>query len=111
MAYLWNGIEHRWGERVRVNIPVQVAALTLVGIDGRLKNLSLSGALLKAELDLRLHSIIEVSLNLPLPIVAGALIKAHVTRKLKEDVAVEWCEFAPSVVKELLRSPVVRAPF
>jgi hypothetical protein len=34
-------------------------------------------------------------------------LKAHVTRKLNEGVAIEWCDFAPHAVKELLRSPEV----
>jgi hypothetical protein len=108
MAYQWNGSEHRWGERVKVNIPIQVSAQPLAGIDGCLKNLSLSGALLKADVDLRLHSLVEVSIRLPTPSQHAAVVIAHVSRKFKDDVGVEWCEFAPSVVKDLLRSPTIR---
>ena len=36
------------------------------------------------------------------------VVKAHVSRKLKESVGIEWCEFAPNIVKDLLRSPSVR---
>ena len=111
MTHFMNNSEHRWGERVRVNIPVQVASRTLAGIDGRLKNVSLSGGLIRADFDLLLHSIIEVSIKLPPPSQREAIIKAQVTRKLKEDyVGVEWCEFAPCVVKDLLRSASIRAP-
>jgi hypothetical protein len=106
MAYEWNGSEHRWGERFRVNIPVLLSAEPLAGIDGCLKNLSLSGALLNADVDLRLHSLIEVSIKLPSQRIV--VVIAHVSRKFKDDVGVEWCEFAPSVVKDLLRSPAIR---
>jgi hypothetical protein len=78
----------------------------LAGIDGCLKNLSLSGALLNADVDLRLHSLIEVSIKLPSQRIV--VVIAHVSRKFKDDVGVEWCEFAPSVVKDLLRSPAIR---
>jgi hypothetical protein len=106
MAYQWNGSEHRWGERFPVNIPIQVSADPLAGIDGCLKNLSLSGALLIADVDLRLHSLIEVSIKLPSQHIV--VVVAHVSRKFKDDVGVEWCEFAPTVVKDLLRSPAMR---
>jgi hypothetical protein len=110
MAYQWNGSEHRWGERVKVNIPIRVSAQPLSGIDGCLKNLSLSGALLKTDVDLRLHSLVEVSIHLPAPSQHAAVVIAHVSRKFKDDVGVEWCEFAPGIVKDLLRSAAIRVP-
>jgi PilZ domain len=110
MAHLGNGFEHRWGERFRVNIPVHVSAATLAKVDGCMKNLSLSGALVKSGCDLRLHTLIEVRIELPPPLPRVAVVKAHVSRKLKEGVGIEWCEFAPNIVKDLLRSPSVRIP-
>jgi hypothetical protein len=110
MAHLGNGLEHRWGERIRVNIPVHVSAAALARVDGCMKNLSLSGALMKSDSDLRLHTLIEVRIDLPPPSPRVAVVKAHVSRKLKEGVGIEWCEFAPTVVKDLLRSPSVRFP-
>jgi PilZ domain len=109
MERLGNGMEHRWGERVRVNIPVHVSAAALAGFGGCMKNLSLSGALMKADCELRLHSLIEVHIVLPPPS-PRAVLMAHVSRKLKEGVGIEWCEFAPAIVKDLLRSPSVRSP-
>jgi hypothetical protein len=111
MAHIGNGLEHRWGERVRVNIPVHVSAAALTGVDGCMKNLSLSGALMKSDCDFRLHSLVEVRIEMSTPAPRIAVVKAHVSRKLQEGVAVEWCEFAPNVVKDLLRSPSVRLPF
>jgi hypothetical protein len=105
-----NGMEHRWGERVRVNISVQVSAAASAGFDGCMKNISLSGALMKADCDLRLHSLIEVRIELPPPSPRIAVLKAHVSRMLYEGVGIEWCEFAPAIVKDLLRSPSVRFP-
>jgi hypothetical protein len=110
MEHLGNGMEHRWGRRFRVNIPVRVSAGALGRVDGCMKNLSLSGALMKSDCDLRLHTLIEVRIELPPPSPRAGVIKAHVSRKLKEGVGIEWCEFAPNVVKDLLRSPSVRFP-
>jgi hypothetical protein len=55
MAYFGNGLEHRWGERVRVDIPVRVQTAWLAEADGCMKNLSLSGALMRSDCDLHLH--------------------------------------------------------
>ena len=75
-----------------------------------MKNLSLSGALMKADVDLRLHSLIEVSIRMASPSQRAEAIPAYVSRKVEEGVGVEWCEFAPSVVKDLLRSPSIPLP-
>jgi PilZ domain len=110
MEKRWHGKESRWGDRVRVNIPVQVSASALMGADGCMKNLSLSGALVKADVDLGLHALIQVSIKMPPPSRGAAAITAYVSRKVNEGVGVEWCEFAPSVIKDLLRSPSIPLP-
>jgi len=109
MAQLNNRLEHRWGERVQVNIPVHLSAPALDEIDGCMTNLSLSGALVKSDCDLRLNTLIEVRIKVP-PSPRVAVVLAHVARKVKEGVGVEWCEFAPNVIKDLLRSRSVRFP-
>jgi hypothetical protein len=75
-----------------------------------MKNLSLSGALMKSDCDLPLHTLIEVHIELPPPSPRVAVVKAHVSRKLGEGVGIEWREFAPNIVKDLLRSASVRLP-
>ena len=110
MVHLANGFEHRWGERFRVNIPVRVSAAALARVDCCMKNLSLSGAFMTSDCDLRLHTLIEVRIELEPPSPRVSVVKAHVSRKLKEGVGIEWCDFAPTIVKDLLRSPSVRFP-
>jgi len=105
-----NEMEHRWGERIRMNMPVQVSADQVAGIRGRMTNLSLSGALLRVDANLRLNALIEVSVELPQPSQLPAILLAHVSRKREEDVGIEWGEFAPIVVKDLLRSFSIRSP-
>jgi hypothetical protein len=105
-----NEMEHRWGKRIRMDMPVQVSADQVPGIRGFMRNLSLSGALLKIDADLRLHALIEVSVELPPPSPRPAILLAHVSRKREGDVGIEWCKFAPIVVKDLLRSPSMRLP-
>jgi hypothetical protein len=69
-----------------------------------MKNLSLSGAFLNTDCDLRIHTVIEVSIALPPPSSCIAVIKAHVVRKSGEGVGIEWSEFAPNIIKDLVRS-------
>jgi hypothetical protein len=99
------GNGHRWGQRIAVNIPVLVAAHASPAIHGHLKNLSLSGALMETDYELRLHAYIEISIKLPEMGRSAMRVMARVMRMSKDGVGVEWCEFAPSAVKDLLRSP------
>jgi len=103
-----NGL--RWGQRMSVHIPVQVVAHDSPAIHGHLKSISLSGALMEADHELRLHAYIELRIKLPETGRSAMIVMARVTRKLQDAVGVEWCEFAPSVVKDLLRSPSIRLP-
>jgi hypothetical protein len=99
------GNGQRWSRRILVDIPVQVAADGSPTTHGHLKNLSLSGALLITDHVLPLHAYIEISFA-PLEMGHDALrIMARVMRNLEGGVGVEWCEFAPSAVTDLLRSP------
>jgi PilZ domain len=99
------GSGQRSSRRIAVDIPVRVAADGSPTIHGHLKNLSLSGALLITDDVLRLHAYIEISIE-PLETRHDAVrIMARVTRNLERGVGVEWCEFAPNAVTDLLRSP------
>ena len=110
MAKLRNGLEHRWGDRVCLNMQVVVSTAALARSHGCLKNLSLSGALVKADQELRLHAIVEVHILLPTPQARIAVVKAHVARKVTEGAGIEWFEFAPQTIKDLLRDPAVCFP-
>jgi hypothetical protein len=103
MANQLYAFEHRWGERFPIDLSVRVTVRSLPEIEGRLKNLSLSGALIEADFVFRLNSLIEISMRLPTPLERKTTLKAHVIRKCNADVGVEWCDFGPSAVKELLR--------
>jgi hypothetical protein len=63
---------------------------------------------MESDHELRLRSLIEVRIDLPPPMSRTAVLEAHVSRKLNDGVGIEWCEFAPKVVKDLLRDPSIR---
>jgi PilZ domain len=111
MTKQMTGGGHRWGQRIAVDIPVLLAACALPAIRGHLKNLSLSGALVETDQELPLHGYIEISVKLGEMGESTTTVMARVTRYVKGAVGVEWCEFAPRTVKDLLRSPSVRTPF
>jgi len=102
-------MEHRWGERVQVDFPVRVIAHRFSVRDGRLADLSVSGALVKAEFEARLLSRIQVAIDLPLwPKHESPIVEAYVARRYKHEFGIEWCEFAPRAVSDLLRAVVTR---
>jgi hypothetical protein len=103
-----NGL--RWGQRIAVDIPVEVAADASPAIHGHLKNISLSGALMETDHELRLYAYIEISIKIPEMGRSAVRVMARVMRNFKDDVGVEWCEFAPSAVKDLLRSSSFQLP-
>jgi hypothetical protein len=104
--YQLNELEHRWGERFALDLPVQLAVNAVSGIDARLKNLSLSGALIEADFALRIHTVIEIKVPMPLSVHPRTVVKAYVIRKFNDTVGIEWRDFAPHAIKELLRSLV-----
>ena len=96
-------MEHRWGERLSVDIAVRVAIRPFAVRTGRITNLSLSGACIALPFHVRPLARVHVALanrfNHATPV-----ISAYVCRKVKDGIGVEWCEFAPQAVLELLRS-------
>ena len=103
------GLSEKTEPPLRVNIPLNISANGLSG-EGRIQDLSLSGALVKAEADLRLYALVKVSIDMAWRSQKPAQIMGYVSRKKAGGVGVEWCEFAPSIVKDLLRSPSIPLP-
>jgi hypothetical protein len=102
-------MEHRWGERVQVDFPVRVMAHRYLVRDGRLADLSVSGALVEAEFEARVLCRIQVAIVLPLwPKHQSPIVEAYVARIHKRKFGIEWCEFAPAAIGELLRAVASR---
>jgi len=98
-------MEHRWGERVGVDLPVRITAHPFHVRHGRLTNLSVSGASVSGEFNLRILSRIEIIIDMPSRLRSEApSIAAYVTRGGRGTFGIEWCEFSPSAVSELLAS-------
>jgi hypothetical protein len=102
-------MEHRWGERLQVDFPIRVTAHRYSVRDGRLADLSVSGALVEMDFEARVLSRIQVAIVLPLwPKHDAPVVEAYVARKYKHKFGIEWCEFAPAAIGELLRAVASR---
>jgi hypothetical protein len=102
-------MEHRWGQRVAVDVPIRLIAGRFSGRSARLTNLSVSGGCIKSSFELRLLSRIELAIELPQRFThATPLLVAYVTRKFKSGAGIEWREFAPPAISELIRSATPR---
>jgi len=96
-------MEHRWGQRIGVDLPVRIMAHPYSVKHGRITNMSVSGASLRADFELRPLSRIQVFIEMPRKRrIEAPGIAAYVTRIGKTSIGIEWCEFAPRVVSEIL---------
>lgn len=103
-------MEHRWGERVAVDIPVRLTVLhPFFWIDGQLVNLSPSGGCIAVDFDFRLLARIQVVVDIAAQNIRCAGISAYVTRKYQDQIGIEWCEFAHATISGLLRSLTTRS--
>jgi len=99
-------MEHRWGVRIAIDIPVQLRAVGLLfAKEGRLKNLSASGAWISVDFDIRCLSQIDVILETPSP--AKRAISAYIVRKGQGGIGVEWCSMAPHEIIQILKAAAV----
>jgi hypothetical protein len=104
-------MDHRWGERIQVDFPVRLMAHPFAKRDGRLTDMSVSGAYIKTAVMMRPKSRLEVTLLANSWARQEAVVlQAYVARQYREGVGIEWCEFAPSPVGSLLHS-VAKRPY
>ncbi len=94
-------MEHRWGERVPLDCPTQLVLVDGTLVEGRVRNASISGALIETAQRVPVYTPLSVRLltagrrNLELP--------ACVVRVAREGVAVEWRDMAVPTLVALLR--------
>lgn len=94
-------MEHRWGNRVAIDLPVRISTAGLAGT-GVLRNLSASGAFLETALPLEPLSMVRV--QIPRGSLRGsgsAVARGLVVRSDTTGVGIEWCEVAPVRLSEL----------
>jgi PilZ domain len=97
-------MEHRWGQRLTIDLAIRIAGRPYHVRAARLVDLSASGAYIRVGADLRPLSRIQIAIALPHRLTRPTpVVAAYVVRKGKDGLGVEWCEYAPKPVLELLR--------
>ena len=102
-------MEHRWGHRVGVDLPVRITGNPFSVQAGRLINLSVSGAFIRTGAELRKLSRVSIVIANPSMVRCQApTLCAYVARNLGDGLGIEWCEFAPPEVTRMLQSLTAR---
>jgi hypothetical protein len=99
-------VEHRWGRRIALKIPVRLGLRSGKSLLAQMVNVSISGAFVQTPRHIRLWTQLEVEVILrhnhfgrnPERVVA------HVTRQESDGVGIEWCDLAPRSVRVLLEA-------
>lgn len=92
-------MEHRWGIRYLLDVPVRVEGLPSSLAFARLQNVSSSGAYVATKAAPALDSRVLLELGCGLGTRVGRCrVPACVVRRDERGIGVEWCEFAPQPV-------------
>jgi PilZ domain len=94
-------MEHRWGERFRVNLTVTVRDSKGWTAVARIRDVSISGAFLECRHTFDSASWITVNFGH-----GGNAhpVEGYIARLTREGIGIEWAEFAPTAVTDVLRS-------
>ena len=99
-------MEHRWGERHKVSLDVQLWDKSYRPVQGQTVNLSSSGAFVRTAQGLIPLSHLFVELELPPQVATKRLtLKACVIRAVRGGAGIEWCEPLPFEAASLLPRP------
>jgi len=96
-------MEHRWGERVAVYLSVELYCGSGAPVAGSLENVSSSGAFVRTQGRGPPRGPVEVTFAEYGVDRSGAVrLPAFVVRETAAGVGIEWSEFAPHAVRELI---------
>lgn len=91
------------GHRIPVKLPVRLIPESGEPVIGETENISFSGALVQTARSVRLSARLQIEIILPREFgEKPERAAAHVTRKTRGGVAIEWSDFAPRTVRALL---------
>ena len=74
-----------------------------VTVQGRVLNVSASGALIRGLLQVPLHTQVLVQIDAPGRLAGRISLAGEIARQTPEGFAVEWSEFAPQALRDLVR--------
>lgn len=86
-------MEHRWGNRIIVDLPIWLSGSSVTG-PGVLRNLSSSGALIETPLPLATLAMVRVKIPRN-GALRPATVWGFIVRKGGDGFGIEWCDAAP----------------
>lgn len=95
-------MEHRWGERVLVQLSVELSCGAAAPVVGLLDNVSSSGAFVRTEVRLPRGPVEVALVRTGTGRESFPRLPAYIVRESELGVGIEWCEFAPRAVRELM---------
>jgi hypothetical protein len=94
-------LEHRWGARARLEVPVQIDCSSGVIVLGVMRDASVSGGFVTTAVPLPTMSVVKL-----VPMTTRCRprggVEAFVVRRTAEGAGLEWCDLAPMSIVELL---------
>ena len=96
-------MEHRWGERFAVRMTVELSSGSSPPVTGSLENVSASGAFVRTEQRGPPRGpVVAILRQEAFDRMRSVRVAAYVVRMTDYGVGIEWCEFAPRAVRELM---------
>jgi hypothetical protein len=87
-------MEHRWGDRIIVDLPVSISGASVAG-RGVLRNVSSTGGYVETALPLAALTMVRVQIPRGNSEWAAADVWGLVVRQDRGGVGIEWCDAAP----------------
>jgi hypothetical protein len=103
-------MEHRWGERLALDLPVRLELAGELLAHGRLRNASISGAFVATDASFPVLASVDVVLHTPRAPAGRLALPGCVVRRDDGALGIEWRDMACESVVALLREVDSRAP-
>ncbi len=96
-------MEHRWGTRMSIRLPVWLGGDPLTLVKGVLRDVSLSGAYIETGGSAPSGNPLLVEIGAAgSPGTDRSVLRAFVVRRDADGLGIEWCEFAAHPIRALL---------
>ena len=97
--------ERRWGPRIQVDLPVRLTLAQGRSETGRMRNVSMSGALIECQAELPTFTTMRVEILAGAETSPGAIeLGARVVRAEHPCLGIEWREFQPQALADLIKA-------
>jgi hypothetical protein len=97
--------DRRWGPRIQVDLPVRLTLAQGRSETGRMRNVSMSGAMIECAAELPTFTTMRVEILAGAEVLSAKIeLGARVVRAEHPCLGVEWREFQPQALADLLKA-------